>query len=102
MDELAETWSRSGKNPDDLYKGRHVAIIKELNQWLEDREGKNHANITLLWEFLDNNATIIDLTRQCGTTDDLRIAPFKVKHMKNVERVKVRSLRRFATANAKT
>lgn len=92
MDALAEAWSRSGRNTNDLYQGRPMAIIKELKEWIIDRGERNHANITLLWEFLDNNATIIELATQYGNVDDVRIAPFKAKHVKNVARVKVRTL----------
>ena len=92
MDALAETWSRSGKKPDDLYDGNIIEIIKELRVWLIAREDRNHANFHLLWDFLDNNATIIDLANQYGNINDIRIAPFKAKHVKSVERVKVRRI----------
>ena len=92
MDALAETWSRSGRKPDDLYDGNIIEIIKELRVWLIAREDRNHANFRLLWDFLDNNATIIDLANQYGNINDIRIAPFKAKHVKSVERVKVRRI----------
>lgn len=90
MDALAEIWSRSGKKPDDLYKGKMGEIFMELKAWLVAREARNHANFGLLWDFLDNNATIIDLASQYANINDIRIAPFKAKHVKKVERIKVR------------
>ena len=90
MDALAESWFRSGKKPDDLYKGGVMEIIKELKVWLIAREDRNHANFDLLWDFFDNNATILDLANQYATINDMSIVPFKAKHVKNVERVKVR------------
>lgn len=92
MDALAGTWFHSGKKHDNLYRGRTEQIIIELKEWLIAREGRNHANFNLLWDFLDNNATIIELTSQYGTIKDIRTAPFKAKHVKLVERVKVRRL----------
>lgn len=89
MDALAEIWSRSGKKPDDLYEGKVIEIIKELRAWLIAREDRNHANFRLLWDFFDNNATILDLANQYANINDIRIAPFKAKHVKSVERVKV-------------
>ena len=90
MDALAEIWSRSGQRSEDLYKGTTDEIIKELKAWIVARNVRNETNMRLLWDFFDTNDAISGLQNQSEYLDDLRIAAFKAKHVKSVERVKVR------------
>lgn len=92
MDALAEVWSRSGRKPKDLYKGKTDEIVKELKTWIVARKARNKANMKLLWDLFETNDAILGLRDQYGTLDDVRIAPFKAKYVKNVERVKVKEL----------
>lgn len=89
MDALAETWSRSGQRSEDLYKGSTDEIIKELRTWIVDRKARNEANMTLLWDIHTTNDVIFGTKNHNGTLEEMRMA-FKAKHVKNVERVKVR------------
>ena len=92
MDALAEIWSRSGQRSEDLYEGTTDEIIKELKAWIVARNVRNETNMRLLWDFFDTNDAISGLQNQSEYLDDLRIAAFKAKHVKSVERVKVREL----------
>ncbi len=92
MDALAEKWSGSGQRSEDLYKGKTDEIIKALKSWIAARNARNQANLTLLWDFFENNYDIVERRNEYGTIDDVRIAPFKAKHVKMVERVQVREL----------
>ena len=89
MDALAETWSRSGRRSDDLYKGKTEEIIKELKTWILERQALNGAIISLLWDLFATNDIIFGIPDQSKNLGDMRMA-FKAKHVKNVERVKVR------------
>lgn len=92
MDALAEKWSNSGYKSEDLYKGKTDEIVKELKRWVVARGESNGATMDLLWDLFDTTDHISGFRNQFGTLDDLRIAPFKAKHVKNLERVKVREL----------
>ena len=92
MDALAEKWSRSGQRSEDLYKGKTDEIVKALKSWIVARNARNEANLNLLWDFFDNNYDMVEYRNQYGTIDDDRIAAFKAKHVKMVERVQVREL----------
>lgn len=93
MDALAETWLRSGERDEDLYKGSNEDIIRELKAWIIARKARNQANMQLLWGLFETDDAITRLRDQYGTIEDLRIAPFKAKRVKEAERVNVRELR---------
>lgn len=92
MDALAESWFRSGERDENLYKGNTEKIIRELKAWIIARKTRNEANIKLLWDLFETDDAISRLRDQYGTIEDPRIAPFKAKRVKNVDRVKVRQL----------
>lgn len=108
MDALAESWFASGQKVDDLYKGSVEDITKELREWVKARLIRNQSIVKLLWSFFSTNDTVFLLREKYGSIEDVRIAPFKAKHVKNVERVKVRrshvyevTRTEFATQEAK-
>lgn len=98
MDALAETWFSSGQRSDDLYKGKIEEITKEFKEWIKARLVRNQAIILLLWDFFKTNDAIFSLREKYGSLQDVRIAPFKARYVKNIERVKVRQFHFFEIA----
>lgn len=84
MDALAQEWSRSGRKPDPLQK-----------QSRRDHQGAQSLDYRPQSQkpsYYKTNDTIFSLGDEYGNLADIRITPFKAKHVKNVERVKVRKL----------
>ncbi len=89
MEAFAASWHLSGMKAEDLYSGRKEDIVKALLTWIGARRSQNQGTIDLLWDFFDINDAILALRKGLRSPQDIDLAPFKAKFVKNIQDVEV-------------
>lgn len=66
MDQLADLWDRSGKNPQRLYRGSTEEIVGELWNWVERRKAYNNVDMDESWDMFRTTDSLQHLIKQSG------------------------------------